>query len=1066
MEFLRTDPKVNEIELITKIVLCDEDLSSVKFFSDGNTISATSFPTGQFFYIDDKVIDLQNIPLDRQLRNIKTYVCENHCIIFSPNGTYSLYEFDDDGQWKKIIMVNCSHWFLGLIAAEFDVNICNILTLSDQGNFVCTSLKGTFNHINRIYKINEPIIVDNFKTKGIGIENELESPKRMTWLMINKENELNASKVAYSNQKNKIIQDFEKIKTKLLHLFETNINKPNCMQINIEEFDLNVDYTLSFKKKCKIERKKYEEKNLGDISNFKIETENIIKEKWETLFIKPKSIYCLKNIYKVDNYSISTIDEEITNKANKIIEKRIFIKDISEQISTEALFFKDNFEVLDVESNSELNYKYNNDVSITGSMSYKLVETIDTLNSQYNYYRLEIAEDEIILLKFMINKLKHRFNQLFDDLFIEKQRQLDNLKEYQDRLIVIETELKLACKVELTGYMPVNFKWNKYEQTETLLYVNDDEVPVELYHSSNIEMSINEEKNSKLLTLDNFKQQALMIMMDGVLEKRWEDELKKDVPKPQCMVLNKNPEEFTADDFKAINVYEKLTLILNDERIKYKNILEEEKIKIYYHIEQIILEFDNNVFMLFQMKLKYNSAINQEHLKILRLSKILNDNDQRKRQIKEYNEIILKSRETIMEIEEIIVETNKSITKTEPTSLLNSIEILDHKSNNLNKRFKSEFPSKLKYEQALIAYNRRPKMHGNKNYSSLLGYQFVDTIMDPTNDKLHNLTTEFVEYLDTLNMYDDYKYVEDFKLNMSNDTWHKVCNFRRMKIETEFNINTCQKHAIDNDYLIENLKYSKKNKETMIEELKISIIRLENQASYYEDNPEIQLVIKQRNVETVLTGNFGDFENTSLISKNTIDEVNTEIKEMGNSKIDTVSSLLRFKCRHRLLEWEYEMLKNHKIQLYTFRFDFITSMKITENMLYYFKFKIKGINITEKAKQNLDKELYAIKFTYLKTKENLKLKLNDLNKVTSKTKMRNKKADEDIGQMKWELNELKRQINFSLNDNLIHHSGEKIKNIMRFAKINKKVLELNKEISELEDEWEQLQLLHGKHPAR
>lgn len=83
--------------------------------------------------------------------------------------------------------------------------------------------------------------------------------------------------------------------------------------------------------------------------------------------------------------------------------------------------------------------------------------------------------------------------------------------------------------------MPVNFKWNKYEQTETLLYVNDDEVPVKPFNSN--EMSTDKEKNSKLLKLDNFKQRALMVMMDGVLEKRWEDELKKDVPKPQCMVV-------------------------------------------------------------------------------------------------------------------------------------------------------------------------------------------------------------------------------------------------------------------------------------------------------------------------------------------------------------------------------------------------------------------------------------------------------------------------------------------------------------------------------------------------
>lgn len=93
------------------------------------------------FFVQEKVLDLQIIQLDRQLRNIKTYVWENHCVIFSPNGCYSLYKFYDNGQWKKIIMVNCNHCFLGMIAAEIDINICNILTLSEQGNFVCTSLK-------------------------------------------------------------------------------------------------------------------------------------------------------------------------------------------------------------------------------------------------------------------------------------------------------------------------------------------------------------------------------------------------------------------------------------------------------------------------------------------------------------------------------------------------------------------------------------------------------------------------------------------------------------------------------------------------------------------------------------------------------------------------------------------------------------------------------------------------------------------------------------------------------------------------------------------------------------
>lgn len=34
----------------------------------------------------------------------------------------------------------------------------------------------------------------------------------MTWTMINKENELNAIKIKYSEQKNKIVEEFEEIK--------------------------------------------------------------------------------------------------------------------------------------------------------------------------------------------------------------------------------------------------------------------------------------------------------------------------------------------------------------------------------------------------------------------------------------------------------------------------------------------------------------------------------------------------------------------------------------------------------------------------------------------------------------------------------------------------------------------------------------------------------------------------------------------------------------------------------------------------------------------------------------
>lgn len=49
VELLKTDPNV---EHICKIVLCDEEMSSVDFFSDGRECIVTSFPTGRFYRVN------------------------------------------------------------------------------------------------------------------------------------------------------------------------------------------------------------------------------------------------------------------------------------------------------------------------------------------------------------------------------------------------------------------------------------------------------------------------------------------------------------------------------------------------------------------------------------------------------------------------------------------------------------------------------------------------------------------------------------------------------------------------------------------------------------------------------------------------------------------------------------------------------------------------------------------------------------------------------------------------------------------------------------------------------
>lgn len=174
------------------------------------------------------------------------------------------------------------------------------------------------------------------------------------------------------------------------------------------------------------------------------------------------------------------------------------------------------------------------------------------------------------------------------------------------------------------------------------------------------------------------------------------------------------------------------------------------------------------------------------------------------------------------------------------TTLQNTINILEHQNIVLDKRFESKFSSRLEYKKCLNLFNRRPKIHGSTNDSLLLSYQFVNTIMKPNEDKLNILCSEFVQYLNTLEIFDNYKYVKDYKLNMDKETWHILCNFRRKKIESEFNISTCQRDKIDKTDLIVSLKRHNKHREGIIKVLKSSVATLENQESRYENNPEVK----------------------------------------------------------------------------------------------------------------------------------------------------------------------------------------------------------------------------------
>lgn len=63
VELWKTDPRANDLEEISKLVLCDDELSSVKFFADGNHCVVSSCSTGRFFYVNVSTNDDAHRPV-------------------------------------------------------------------------------------------------------------------------------------------------------------------------------------------------------------------------------------------------------------------------------------------------------------------------------------------------------------------------------------------------------------------------------------------------------------------------------------------------------------------------------------------------------------------------------------------------------------------------------------------------------------------------------------------------------------------------------------------------------------------------------------------------------------------------------------------------------------------------------------------------------------------------------------------------------------------------------------------------------------------------------------------
>nr|DBA30891.1 TPA: hypothetical protein GDO54_006819 [Pyxicephalus adspersus] len=434
-----------------------------------------------------------------------------------------------------------------------------------------------------------------------------------TWLDQKRDEAIKEETKKFSNQKKSIKKGVKELRQRIQAMMRENESLPDVEKLEQQEFNLDAE-----------EQERLQAERMQEVEKVRqeIEMENLAKqylrdvikkECWDAMAVKGRSIMSFHTDYEVKNYPL----KERTAKELEDIARVLKIKKI------ESIDLKVRKEIVEVHTRMgseedeevEETLKSQDTTSLIGSLSDQCGGDTSNLYSQLEMHSREEKINQIILLQGIIHNVKTAFNKEFEVICRQKEQEVTRVNERNQRILEIMAELNIQEKV-------LEPKFTDNEKPERALTVEDSEIRVEKFltaeQKAKAEQQAKEEEEKYLAAKeDDAKQRALNDMMGGVLEVKKEDILRMEVLLPGF--LSKTEAEWNEDEKKQFKEYDKKCKELNEEKDKYRKILEAEMKKIQASIMETTQAFDDVLMRLFEKKVKCEMAIYQEELKISNL---------------------------------------------------------------------------------------------------------------------------------------------------------------------------------------------------------------------------------------------------------------------------------------------------------------------------------------------------------------------------------------------------------------------------------------------------------------
>ncbi|XP_037027792.1 cilia- and flagella-associated protein 43 [Bradysia coprophila] len=968
----------NEINL-------SNDYTSIEYLNDG---------LDKFLAVPFKKTEFEIITLTRSKRfEIATTIRTPHLLKYFQVQIYSKFfvTFGIDGLvnvWdSNTFQVITSFFphnkrFGGVMRCVVDANLRFFITLGSSNNLMCTDLSNKFHKSTKEALQTDTNLADFKKTMDVDL-----SPKgeEKTWLQQKLESEMEQERKNFQTDRQLLLEDLEKIKEKLRKLIDENETVPSNTKLDINEFNLNAEATDTFLEEAQQDRLE-KEAYLTQfcVSQSKI-TELILASTWDPIDVKGTTLRGVFTKLKVENYALLKASENIENDLARTIlyrkaENLVSQDDIFEpwipkttsqlEIGLSKLpgYKRDKIGEINYNDNDQVEQQPNSNyiLPLSGTSSHIYIRPFPYRYNQMEVVTYQQMYAETVMGFHDILALRKYFNKIFDKMKKTKDYEINLVRERNQRLRHIQHEkntLEKLRKSSVEHYREiVDPEYMHDENPNSIIKVDESEIGVRPYITE-AEQKLLDEKNEEAmrryreLMADDFPDRALNVMMNGVLEQRWEDEIKKDPQQPECLTSGKDPKNYTAADIASIALYEKQMKQINDERDRYFVKLTEEEQMIEELLEKQVKSFNTKVGETYLQKLHIEFCVACEELKLLRYH-LLNFN----RQL-----LSKKEKDLYKEVQELKDEIEKfSVTHNflEFTFLgcRTRYEELNERNRLLDKQFKSSFllsaPSQAVVDQAYRVFRRRPKWQMRAWQTAAILQDMAKRVnigdCSTNGPPLPEVCFTHLEYLEKVDKFSNAPNL------MDQTNWPILCKMRREKIEVEFKVRSCgallaEAEASANAFSKEiNLKRQKLAQFDM----KLGELREEQKSNLI--NRSIQICLKGGAIEIPLTGSIKDFDTAVLLHESDVYEINEIIRKAGNKKLRVMESAAVFRRKIIHKEWQHKTLRI-KMRNKEDAIKCIEKCKITkevQNWLQYKQFG-RGENISNTDLERERESVYA-----------------------------------------------------------------------------------------------------------